>query len=205
MKTRCAVQATYTTDPMSTTSPTIDGSPTASLTHLPERTFVVLSGLPDQPARLLALDDGQEVTFGRSRAATISIDHEQVSRMHARLQREGDVVTIHDLGSRNGVRVNGERLTAPTALVPGDEVTLGPLTMVLGRSSRARRNRGGLTDHAALEQRLTAELDRSARYRRPLALAMIRLTGAEQDVDAAAERLADSVRPMDLIAEFGGN
>ncbi|HVV87506.1 MAG TPA: sigma 54-interacting transcriptional regulator [Kofleriaceae bacterium] len=186
--------------------PTVDGTAaTPSPARLPARMFLSIAGAPDQPARLVPIEDGQEVTFGRSRGATISVDHEKVSRMHARLRRDGDALTVEDLGSRNGTRVNGERIEAATTVVAGDEIGLGPLTIVVNRQSRARRVQRGVADHATLEQRLAAELDRAMRYRRPVALAMVRLTGADAAVDAAAERLVDAVRPMDLVAEFGGS
>jgi DNA-binding NtrC family response regulator len=184
---------------------TVDGTAaSAPIARPPARIFLAISGAPEQPARLLPIEDGQEVTFGRSRAATVSLDHEKVSRLHARLRREGDALALEDLGSKNGTRVNGERIAAPTAIVPGDELSLGPLTIMVSRNSRVRRVHRGVADHAALEQRLLAELDRALRYRRAVALAMVRLTGADAAVDAAAERLAEAVRPMDLVAEFGG-
>ena len=184
---------------------TVDGTAaSAPLVRPPARIFLAISGAPEQPARLLAIEDGQEVTFGRSRAATVSVDHEKVSRMHARLKREGDALTIEDLGSRNGTRVNGERIVGPAAVVPGDELALGPLSIVVGRSTRVRRVQRGVADHATMEARLLAELDRAVRYRRSLALAMVRLAGADAAIDGAAERLAEAVRPMDLVAEFGG-
>ena len=185
--------------------PTVDGTAASPpTTPVPARMFLAVSGVPEQPARLVPIDDGQEVTIGRSRAATVSADHEKISRMHARIRREREVLTLEDLGSRNGTRLNGAWITAPTAVVPGDEITVGPLTLVVGRNTRARRVHRGIADHAALEQRLVAELDRTTRYRRSLALAMIRLTGIDVAIDAAAERLAEAVRPMDLVAEFGG-
>ncbi len=185
--------------------PTVDGTAAGTPpTRLPARIFLAISGAPEQPARLLPIEDGQEVTFGRSRGATVSVDHEKVSRLHARMRRDGDAITLEDLGSRNGTRINGVPITGLTPVAPGDEVALGPLTMVVSRSTRARRTHRGVADNAALEQRLIAELDRALRYRRTVALAMVRLAGGDAAVDAAAERLAEAVRPMDLVAEFGG-
>ncbi len=168
----------------------------------PPRLFLVVAGEPGAPSRLVDLAPGLEVTFGRSRGATIVIDHEQISRMHTRVRRAGDVVTAEDLGSRNGTRVNGVRITGPIELTPGDELAIGPVTAVLGRARRLRP-RDAIADAEAFDDRLEAELDRAVRYRRPVTVAMARLEGG--DLDLAVERVAASVRRMDLVAELGGD
>jgi hypothetical protein len=74
--------------------------------------------------------DGPRATIGRSRDADCVLADPNVSRHHAELQRapNGDW-TIVDLGSTNGVKVNGRRVPS-TRLSPGDEVTLGTTTFV---------------------------------------------------------------------------
>jgi pSer/pThr/pTyr-binding forkhead associated (FHA) protein len=49
---------------------------------------------------------------------------------HARFLVTADSVTIEDLDSKNGTRVNGTRLTTPAQLCDGDEVMLGTMTFV---------------------------------------------------------------------------
>jgi hypothetical protein len=72
--------------------------------------------------------DGARATIGRSRDADCVLRDPNVSRHHAELRRSpaGDW-TIADLGSTNGVKVNGRRVPS-TRLSPGDEVTLGTTT-----------------------------------------------------------------------------
>ena len=65
------------------------------------------------------------LTAGRSRECDVMVVHPSISRHHARLFREGDGLFVEDLGSTNGVSVNGERVTAARAISPGDLVTLG--------------------------------------------------------------------------------
>ena len=60
----------------------------------------------DGGSRVIDLPEGVDVTFGRSRAATVHVDSEKVSRLHAKVRRTGDVIEVEDLGSRNGTRVN---------------------------------------------------------------------------------------------------
>jgi hypothetical protein len=72
--------------------------------------------------------DGPRATIGRSKQAECVLPDPNVSRRHAELSRspQGDW-TIADLGSTNGIKVNGRRV-ASTRLSPGDRVTLGTTT-----------------------------------------------------------------------------
>lgn len=74
--------------------------------------------------------EGPRATIGRSKQAECVLADPNVSRRHAELRRSqtGDW-TIADLGSTNGVKVNGRRVSS-TRLSPGDEVTLGTTTFL---------------------------------------------------------------------------
>jgi two-component system, NtrC family, response regulator AtoC len=159
-------------------------------------------GEVDERSRLVPLADGVEVSFGRTRAATIHVDSERVSRLHARLTRRGGEIVVEDLGSRNGTRVNGARIETPTLLRTGDQIEIGPITAVVSVTSALAR-RTALGSAAYLDERLAAECDRSGRYGRPLALYMLRLEGPTEAIDAAIERIAGEARPMDALAEYG--
>lgn len=69
-------------------------------------------------------------TLGRSRACDIVLDDAGISRQHAQIMPEGDGWTIADLGSTNGVRLNGRPLRGAHALQPGDHVELGSTEIV---------------------------------------------------------------------------
>jgi hypothetical protein len=71
---------------------------------------------------------GERTTIGRSRECDIVIDDPNVSRKHAELRRTIDGWTVVDLGSTNGVKVNGRRVRE-AVLSPGDEITLGLATL----------------------------------------------------------------------------
>jgi hypothetical protein len=87
----------------------------------------------------LELNEGQ-FAVGRSAGCQLSLDDPLVSRRHALLVVSRDGVTIEDLQSRNGVVVNGQRITSKTPLHAGDKVVIGSqeLTLLLGRDSGAR-------------------------------------------------------------------
>jgi hypothetical protein len=70
-------------------------------------------------------------TAGRSSAADIPLVGQLVSRRHATFTLTESGVDVADHGSRNGVFVNGERITGPQALRPGDIITIGDDSMTL--------------------------------------------------------------------------
>jgi pSer/pThr/pTyr-binding forkhead associated (FHA) protein len=67
----------------------------------------------------------EEITIGRQDGNTIRLTERNVSRRHARLVKENGNILIEDLGSYNGVRVNGEKITGPTKIKEGDLVEIG--------------------------------------------------------------------------------
>jgi DNA-binding winged helix-turn-helix (wHTH) protein len=72
----------------------------------------------------LPLTDGVHLA-GRDDACALVIDASTVSRHHARITVVSGAATIEDLGSTNGTHVNGMRISAPTRLGFGDELSLG--------------------------------------------------------------------------------
>jgi pSer/pThr/pTyr-binding forkhead associated (FHA) protein len=66
-----------------------------------------------------------ELVIGRSASADIVLESTLVSRMHARLIVADDGPSIEDLGSRNGVLVNGSLVQSRTRLAVGDRVSIG--------------------------------------------------------------------------------
>lgn len=70
-----------------------------------------------------------EHVVGRGGRVSVRLDHDDVSRRHARLEVGPDGVVVHDLGSKNGVRVAGERLRAPAVLGHDDRFALGELEL----------------------------------------------------------------------------
>jgi predicted component of type VI protein secretion system len=78
----------------------------------------------DPPGGRAMLRDG--LVVGRSRDAALRVPLPEVSREHARIVATPDGFAIADLGSKNGVAVNGRTVSAsPIALRDGDVIALG--------------------------------------------------------------------------------
>ncbi len=71
------------------------------------------------------------VVVGRAEDCSLSIDTPALSPKHARFEREGAALFVHDLGTSRGTYVNGRRVVDHTALLEGDRVELGPVTFVV--------------------------------------------------------------------------
>jgi hypothetical protein len=69
-------------------------------------------------------------TIGRSRDCEMVLEDPGISRRHAELRPAGDGFAIVDLGSTNGVLVNGERLQGARPLNGGDVIELGSTEVV---------------------------------------------------------------------------
>jgi hypothetical protein len=67
--------------------------------------------------------------IGRSRDCDIVLDDSNVSRRHAEITPGGQGWRIQDLGSTNGVRVNGRQVEGPHPLESGDRVELGTVSV----------------------------------------------------------------------------
>lgn len=66
-----------------------------------------------------------EISIGRGDRNTIRLTERNISRNHAKLLREGGAIYIQDLGSYNGVKVNGEKITSKSLVHEGDQISIG--------------------------------------------------------------------------------
>jgi pSer/pThr/pTyr-binding forkhead associated (FHA) protein len=69
--------------------------------------------------------DQDEITIGRSVDCDVVLPKRQVSRHHARIERDDEGYLLHDLGSKNGTFVNGQQVgREPYRLKDGDEIQI---------------------------------------------------------------------------------
>src|SRR5271166_1147640 len=71
--------------------------------------------------------------IGRSLDCNLTIEDPLVSRQHASIVVDDDGGTVEDMGSRNGVRVNGLQVRGATPLRDGDRVRIGTQDFVFCR------------------------------------------------------------------------
>jgi hypothetical protein len=86
---------------------------------------------PPSTGRAMLVSDGRRTVLsgsrmliGRSKEADVVIDDPNVSRRHAELRHQDGAWIVADLGSTNGMKVNGRRVEH-AVLKPGDEIMLG--------------------------------------------------------------------------------
>ena len=72
-------------------------------------------------------------TLGRDINNSVVLDEDFVSARHAALTYRGRAWYVEDLGSTNGVWLNGNRIEAPTPLTWGDELQVGSVHFRLER------------------------------------------------------------------------
>src|SRR5215831_10779730 len=89
-----------------------------------------LSVTRTMPPQLLALTDGPSILLdkpilllGRHEECDIQLVSRKVSRRHCCIAQVGDHLVVRDLGSTNGIRINGVRVMEGN-LKPGDELTI---------------------------------------------------------------------------------
>ncbi|MBV8554255.1 MAG: FHA domain-containing protein [Planctomycetaceae bacterium] len=82
------------------------------------------------PARLVALDEGPDILLdrpmivvGRHPQCDARLDSLRVSRHHCCMIQDKDEVVVRDLGSTNGIRINGQRVEMGR-LRSGDELSI---------------------------------------------------------------------------------
>ncbi len=84
------------------------------------------------------LREGRNI-IGRDPGAQIRLDSAAVSRRHAVVSVSGEEVVLQDLGSRNGTRVNGEKLEAARPLRAGDEIRIAQFAIRFQNASSSTR------------------------------------------------------------------
>jgi predicted component of type VI protein secretion system len=79
--------------------------------------------------------EAPEIVIGRDAGNIIAINDAEISRKHAKLTLQNSTYLLQDLGSTNGTFINGQRITTPQELKPGDSVTLGENIVLMYETS----------------------------------------------------------------------
>ena len=168
-------------------------------------------------------------TIGRSSKSDIQIDHESVSRLHAKITSVGGSTQIGDMGSTNGTYVNDEQVEERT-LKDGDLIKIGRTILKFlsgGNIERAYHEEiyrlttvDGLTqifNKRYFRECMDREIARAHKYRRDVSLVLFDIDHFKQVNETHGSLAGDSVlrtlalavkkaiRPEDLFARYGGD
>ena len=112
-----------------------------------ERPSLRIMNGEDEGRRFELSDDAAEVVIGRSPDCEITLDDHNTSRRHCLVKRSWHGFTAQDLGSRNGVLVNGLEIEGARMLRDGDELQIGGVKLAfIDPPSRLLEQMGGLGD-----------------------------------------------------------
>ncbi len=146
------------------------------------------------PTRLVALDDGADIALdramlvvGRHPQCDARLDSIRVSRRHCCMMQDkdsGDVV-VRDLGSTNGIRINGQRVEMGK-LRPGDELAIAHIRF---------RLEAGQANDVTLAETLRGHRDELARAANANANLNLNGTGAGTEGYAARAASASAGSP----------
>ena len=150
-----------------------------------------------------------ELLIGRAPDTQIRLRDPSSSRLHARLSMQPQGPMLSDLGSYNGTRVNGERITSPRLLQPGDTIAICDVILLYRRRAPAALLRPIFDSVSPLRERMEEELDRARDGLRTVSLIVLELGGpnGSADVDGLLPQLAACISPqlraMDMVARDG--
>ncbi len=169
-----------------------------------------------------------EMIIGRSSQAQLQIDHESVSRRHARVVLTESGVLLSDLGSTNGTYVNDEPIQE-RQLAHGDLIKVGRTILKYLSTDNIEAayyeeihrltTIDGLTrcyNARSLKEHLVREVSRSARYTRPLSVLVFDVDdfarineefghlAGDAILAQLGKRLSRRVRREDILARTGG-
>ncbi len=94
------------------------------------------TGFPNNKLPLTRL----RTTIGRSARSDVCIPDAFASRLHAEVRQEGDAYWLHDLGSANGTKYNGNPVAGPTPLLSGGEIQIGETSIRFEDDRGIQRN-----------------------------------------------------------------
>ena len=169
-----------------------------------------------------------QTIIGRSSKVDIQIDEDSISRNHAVIENDGDMILIRDLKSTNGTYVN-DKPVDERSLRDGDQVKIGRTIFKFLSGSNVEASyhdeiyrlttTDGLTqvfNKRYFLQEMERELSRCLRYQRDLSLVMIDIDhfkpvndtyghlAGDHILKQVAQRIVRSIRRDDIFARYGG-
>ena len=163
----------------------------------PDTFSVLISG--DAGTQVFRLARGEVKTLGRASPADWVVSDRSLSRVHARLRWLPEGVQVEDLGSKNGLTLDGERITSTLLRADSVQLRLGHVRLSVRRHMAGVAP--GLDDCERFLTTLDEELLRASTFRRSLSLLMLRTT-TRDGYAAAVQRARKELRAVDRVTEY---
>jgi len=153
------------------------------------------------------LRSGVEAVLGRGPASQVRVDSQSLSREHARFIWADGRVQVEDLGSKNGILLNGARVQK-AFVSSADVLALGDVTVrVHVRGPELEQGvshaQAGPLPFDRWKSRLEDEIIRARTFKRPLSVVALRAD--EKDADRALARVRGVMRAVDSITRYSPN
>src|SRR5262249_20294979 len=142
-------------------------------------------------------------TIGRAEDNEVCVDDPSISRNHAALEI-GQSITVQDLGSANGTRLQGRTLAprTPTPVANGQVIDVGATLLIIQRG-QVHTTLARLWSHSYFEARLEEECIRSSHGpRSAFALLRVHVEG-EGSAELLQQALTGPLRSGDVIGAYG--
>lgn len=101
----------------------------ASMGEAGDQPYLRVMNGPEEGKRFELSDAIAEVVIGRSSESDLVINDANISRRHAIVRKDWGGITIEDLGSKNGVVINDNKIDGPSAIQDSDEIMLGAVRL----------------------------------------------------------------------------
>lgn len=144
--------------------------------------------------------DKNEFIVGREQTADIIVSDPEISRRHARIFFQNGGYIIEDLGSTNGTFVNGQKISGPYLLRPGEVVNFGEHVSVLFESVQVDPNATVVSSAAAPKAPIAAAPSKAPLYTpppaAPVSQPMAPAPVAQQPFSAPVPQAAPAKKPQ---------
>jgi hypothetical protein len=143
--------------------------------------------------------DKNEFIVGREQTADITVSDPEISRRHARIFFQNGGYIIEDLGSTNGTFVNGQKISGPYLLRPGEVVNFGEHVSVLFESVQVDPNATVVSSAAAPKAPIASAPAKAPLYTpppaAPVSQPMAPAAVAQQPFSASVPQAAPAKKP----------
>ena len=153
---------------------------------------------PDGSTRRVDLK-GDRYTVGRATGNDLCYpEDEELSRQHLAFERSGNDWVVADLGSRNGTRLNGIRISRSKALKTGDRVMAGRLSIEYSGAGDGTDPRDSLDDRVVFTDAPSQDRQTST-----LSMRLENVLGGESSIGAQKVDVQASARQMQALIQAG--